>query len=131
MAAPPPFTKRMKALHEAAGRPTLRVIVRWAEEIAEPGVAAAPRQATISEWLNGRSIAADWATLELVLTVLKERAEKAGVKPEPADLYRLAAWRAAYERARVDTATATVYQGLAAFDRRTVKPIGSTGAETT
>ncbi|MBU3061272.1 ATP-binding protein [Nocardia sp. NEAU-G5] len=102
------FTRRLSALHRAAGAPSLRNVamlaqqrVRHASGERRPARASAQR---ISDWLNGRNVPARFESLLPVLQVLGARARRrAGT---PSDTVNLRAWRSLWEAARAAPAEA-------------------------
>jgi len=101
------FVERLGLLRSAAGQPTYESIERGAGQILDPGkkdqrgqTLTAPSHKRIHDWCNGRAVPAGWPQLELVLSVLIEKARAATPRPEVEGLYGLTAWQVLWKTAR-------------------------------
>jgi|GEM_PF-5922394 len=110
------FTRRLSALHRAAGGPSLRNVAMLAQQRATAGGQPAPASAQrISDWINGRNVPARFESLQPVLQVLGARARRrAGT---PSETVNLRAWRMLWAAARTAPAVAPAARARAAFPK--------------
>lgn len=112
---------RLVKLREAAGQPTLESIESRARAMNRQPINSAMKPASwrrISDWLNGKSVPANWPQFALVLRALITAAQKKRPTPEVDGLYRLKEWErlweAAKEKPQLDESDCP-YRGLEAF----------------
>ncbi|MEV6340647.1 hypothetical protein AB0M12_38760 [Nocardia vinacea] len=103
------FARDLTALHDAAGRPTLRMLAAWAQARAD--ATGTSRRAVsisaqrISDWKSGKNLPANFESLQPVLTVLFHRARRRGVPVAPR-LVDMRIWRKSWADAAIQVTQA-------------------------
>lgn len=103
------FARDLITLHDAAGRPTLRMLAAWAQARAD--ATGTSRRAVsisaqrISDWKSGKNLPANFESLQPVLTVLIHRVRRRGAPVAPR-LVDMRIWRKSWEDASIQVAQA-------------------------